>query len=146
MCDFCLKIFTPCTGHINVDVTLSNGFKKEILDAASSVFQRSSTESSATAGGLAPEKTMDKPLFETPESEVGIAGFHVRLKAMRCHWRLSQIELGELVGISNNAISNAERGQSVCRKRIVRRLANVFKCSANWLMTGQGDPWLKTRK
>ena len=77
--------------------------------------------------------------FEVPESLPGRAGIAVRLRAIRLYRDYSQLEISKIIGISNDAISNAELGKSMPRKSTLRKLAGALNCSTTWLIGGRGD-------
>jgi DNA-binding XRE family transcriptional regulator len=58
-----------------------------------------------------------------------------RLKALRELRRLSQLELGDKIGVAQTAISAVEIGGAT---RLVVRLAQVLECDPVWLETGKG--------
>ena len=62
-----------------------------------------------------------------------------RIKSRRKLLGLSQEELAERVGVSQNAIHKLEDGTTQ-KPRKIFELANVLQCNAEWLLTGKGSP------
>lgn len=59
-----------------------------------------------------------------------------RLKQARKAAGLTQAQLGEKIGVSQNAIQKIERGGNTTH---IVQLSEVLKVSPNWLQTGEGD-------
>ena len=62
-----------------------------------------------------------------------------RIKSRRKLLGLSQEELAERIGVSQNAIHKLEDGTTQ-KPRKIFELANVLQCNAEWLLTGKGSP------
>lgn len=62
--------------------------------------------------------------------------FAKRITDLRKDKALSQKELGELLGVSNKAVSKWETGESMPQMKTVIKLAEIFEISPNELLTG----------
>ena len=60
--------------------------------------------------------------------------FGAMLKKLRRDRGLSQVQLGELVGLSKAAISKYENAQSYPPYDVLMKLANTFKVSTDYLL------------
>lgn len=66
--------------------------------------------------------------------------FHDRLDYMiRKHKHLTQMELGNFVGVSQSHISGLRKGTSQPSRSLVGKLARVLCCPEAWLEYGCGD-------
>lgn len=63
-----------------------------------------------------------------------------RLKTIRD--RLTQKEFGEKIGVSQGAVQNYEATNSIPKGDILQRIRDEFEVSIDWLLTGEGDPYL----
>lgn len=59
-----------------------------------------------------------------------------RIYKLRKDKKMSQMQLAELVGLSNNSISNYETGNQLCGTENLQRLANVLGTSSEFLLYG----------
>ena len=59
------------------------------------------------------------------------------LYALRCEKGMSQAELGELLGVSNKAVSKWETGAAKPRGNTLMRLAEIFSVTADELLSGE---------
>ena len=66
-----------------------------------------------------------------------------RLKYVREHLGLSQKELAQALGVSQKAVSYWERGERSMPAIILRRLKESLGVNPDWLLTGEGEPFLK---
>ncbi|MCH7421279.1 helix-turn-helix transcriptional regulator [Shewanella sp. MM_2022_3] len=62
-----------------------------------------------------------------------------RIKAAREKQKLSQEELGDLMGVSFQSVQQWESGKTTPRTTRMRKLATVLKTSPNWLQFGMGQ-------
>lgn len=67
-----------------------------------------------------------------------------RIKQIREAKRLTQAQLGELIGIKENGIRQYEIGRNAPRENRLKKIANALGVSWQWLVTGNLDA--KTRK
>lgn len=63
-------------------------------------------------------------------------GFAEKIAELRKSKLLSQKELGEMLGISNKAVSKWERGESMPQMKTIVKLAEIFEISPEELLTG----------
>ncbi|MBM6828503.1 helix-turn-helix transcriptional regulator [Anaerotignum lactatifermentans] len=62
-----------------------------------------------------------------------------RLKELRLKLGMSQAELGEIIGISNFAISSIERGERKLTERNLSLICEKLKVNKEWLEKGIGE-------
>lgn len=60
--------------------------------------------------------------------------FSVRLKELREAYKLNQTELGEILGVTNQTVSNWENGNIAPSIERVEKIANYFKVSVDYLL------------
>lgn len=60
--------------------------------------------------------------------------FSVRLKELREAYKLNQTELGEILGVTNQTVSNWENGNIALSIEMVEKIANYFKVSVDYLL------------
>lgn len=60
--------------------------------------------------------------------------FSVRLKELREACKLNQTELGEILGVTNQTVSNWENGNIAPSIEMVEKIANYFKVSVDYLL------------
>lgn len=60
--------------------------------------------------------------------------FSVRLKELREAYKLNQTELGEILGVTNQTVSNWENGNIAPSIEMVEKIANYFKVSVDYLL------------
>lgn len=60
--------------------------------------------------------------------------FSVRLKELREAYKLNQTELGEILGVTNQTVSNWENGNIAPSIEMVEKIANYFKVSVGYLL------------
>jgi len=65
-----------------------------------------------------------------------------RLKALRRELGLSQTEFGEKLGLTRNAVNNAENGRAEVSEILIRSVVREFGISETWLRTGEGDMYV----
>lgn len=61
-----------------------------------------------------------------------------RIKMVRKSQKLSQIEFGEMIGISDAAVSRLESGANSPSERTLKLICRVFHVSYLWITTGEG--------
>jgi transcriptional regulator with XRE-family HTH domain len=61
-----------------------------------------------------------------------------RIKAARQKQKLSQEDLGDLMGVSFQSVQQWESGTTTPRTTRMRKLATVLKTTPNWLQFGMG--------
>ena len=60
--------------------------------------------------------------------------FSVRLKELSEAYKLNQTELGEILGVTNQTVSNWENGNIAPSIEMVEKIANYFKVSVDYLL------------
>lgn len=60
--------------------------------------------------------------------------FSVRLKELREAYKLNQTELGEILDVTNQTVSNWENGNIAPSIEMVEKIANYFKVSVDYLL------------
>lgn len=60
--------------------------------------------------------------------------FSVRLKELREAYKLNQTELGEILGVTNQTVSNWGNGNIAPSIEMVEKIANYFKVSVDYLL------------
>jgi len=68
-----------------------------------------------------------------------------RLRAIREELDLTLEKIGELAGFSKSQISAAERGEKKPSTAYLFALIDNFKVNINYILTGDGDPFLDHR-
>jgi len=67
-----------------------------------------------------------------------------RFKELRENLRFNQSELARLIDANPSIISDIERGEKEPSKKIISALIIKFKINSNWLLTGEGEMFIKT--
>lgn len=62
-----------------------------------------------------------------------------RIRECRKQKNLSQAELAEVIGVSDNTISNMETGSNNIKLENIEKLAEFFKVSLDYLVKGVGQ-------
>jgi len=62
--------------------------------------------------------------------------FSDKIRELRAKKKLSQMKLGELVGIHFTQIGRYERGEATPSAEVLRKLAEAFEVSTDYLMEG----------
>ncbi|MDO5306871.1 MAG: helix-turn-helix transcriptional regulator [bacterium] len=62
-----------------------------------------------------------------------------RLKQIRTEKHLTQVELGELIGVSKQAIANVEGCHSNPSIEFMSKLIENLNVNSNWFITGKGS-------
>lgn len=66
-----------------------------------------------------------------------------RLKELRIKLGMSQAEFGEVIGISNFAISSIERGERNLTERNLSLICEKLNVNRDWLENGIGEMFMK---
>lgn len=70
--------------------------------------------------------------------------FGARLKDLRKYLRLSQEEFGLKIGLSKSGVSKCELNKSFMSEETLRSLVTSFHINLNYLVAGEGDPFIST--
>lgn len=62
-----------------------------------------------------------------------------RIKQVRKAKKLSQKEFAENINLSQNHISNIEKGVRPITDRIISDVCKVYNVNKNWLLSGEGE-------
>ena len=57
---------------------------------------------------------------------------------------LSQPKFAKKIGVTRNTVSGYENNSIVPAGRALLQIHKIFGININWLLTGEGDPYLKT--
>lgn len=63
-----------------------------------------------------------------------------RIKLLRKNVNLTQQELAEKVGTTQNVITNYERGNRNPTGPVLKNICHALNANEDWLRTGEGDP------
>ena len=66
-----------------------------------------------------------------------------RIKELREKLGLKQAEFADYVGISQGSLSRIEKGTQKADKTLILAICNVFRVNIDWLLTGEGDMFVK---
>jgi transcriptional regulator with XRE-family HTH domain len=69
-----------------------------------------------------------------------------RLKLVRTRLGLTQAELAKALGVSRFAVIKWEKGERDVPSSIYEVLGKQFGVNLNWLLTGEGEPFIATPK
>lgn len=64
-----------------------------------------------------------------------------RIKEVRKHYKLTQTEFGERIGVKGNTITGYETGIRTPSDAVIVSICREFNCNEVWLRTGEGDPF-----
>ena len=64
-----------------------------------------------------------------------------RIKQVRKHYKLTQTEFGERIGVKGNTITGYETGLRTPSDAVVVSIVREFGCNEIWLRTGDGEPF-----
>jgi len=67
-----------------------------------------------------------------------------RFKELRENLRFNQSELARLIDANPSIISDIERGEKEPSKKIISALIIKYKINSNWLLTGEGEMFIKS--
>jgi len=62
-----------------------------------------------------------------------------RIKEIRKHYNLTQNELGQIIGISNTAVSKIEKGENNLSEQNILFICKELDINEHWLRTGHGS-------
>lgn len=65
-----------------------------------------------------------------------------RIKELRKELKMTQLEFASKLFMTNDAISNIERGLNPPAGRTIDQICKTFNVSKEWLETGKGDTFL----
>lgn len=66
-----------------------------------------------------------------------------RVRNLRKNLRLSQEQFGEIIGITNTAVSKIENGENNLTDQNIKALCREFNVNENWLRTGTGEMFVQ---
>ena len=69
--------------------------------------------------------------------------FVERLKIVRAHSGLSQIDFAQRINSSQPTVVRLEAGTRMAEAYLVQMVAEEFGCNIGWLLTGKGSSGLK---
>lgn len=69
-----------------------------------------------------------------------------RIKQIRIDTGMTQKEFGETLGLSRDAYANIENNRVKTNNTFIQLLCSVFSVNENWLRTGNGEVYTKTKK
>ena len=69
--------------------------------------------------------------------------FNERIKFIRKHLGLNQKEFGDILGVSQRAISNWESGRNEPSIEVLNSISTKWAINPTWLLTGRGEMFLK---
>ena len=64
-----------------------------------------------------------------------------RIKEVRKHYKLTQTEFGERIGVKGNTVSGYETGLRTPSDAVIVTICREINCNEIWLRTGDGDPF-----
>lgn len=64
-----------------------------------------------------------------------------RIKEIRKHYKLTQSEFGERIGVKGNTITGYETGLRSPSDAVIVSICREFGCNEVWLRTGDGEPF-----
>lgn len=67
-----------------------------------------------------------------------------KIRKVRKHFKLSQTEFGEKLGVSVNFIGNLEQGRTELKPLTAQLISRVFDVNPLWLETGEGKMLIET--
>jgi len=62
-----------------------------------------------------------------------------RIKTVRKHYKLNQIEFGKKLGVSRDVISNIEQGRVEAKDLIINHICDIYAINKDWLLYGKGN-------
>ena len=62
-----------------------------------------------------------------------------RLREIRTHKNLTQLDFGKLLGVTKQAVANVESSHSNPSIAFLSKLIEIFDVNVNWLITGKGN-------
>lgn len=64
-----------------------------------------------------------------------------RIKEVRKHYKLTQSEFGERIGVKGNTITGYETGLRSPSDAVIVSICREFGCNEVWLRHGEGEPF-----
>lgn len=64
-----------------------------------------------------------------------------RIKFVRKHFKLTQVEFGERIGVKGNTITGYENGIRTASDAVIKSICREFGCNEVWLRTGKEEPF-----
>lgn len=77
--------------------------------------------------------------IKSQQKNNSIATIGERIKHVRKLRKLSQAELGEILGLTQGFIGHIESGRNQPSIKFVERMAKAVNCNTMWLATGSGN-------
>ena len=65
---------------------------------------------------------------------------NIRIKARRKELKLTQLNIGNAIGVSKATVSQWESGDTSPKGGNLYKLTKILKCQADWLLLGKGEP------
>ena len=62
-----------------------------------------------------------------------------RLRQIRKHYHITQVQLGDLIGLSGSGVASAEIGRSKLTEAALKLICATYHINYLWLTEGQGD-------
>lgn len=62
-----------------------------------------------------------------------------RVRVVRKHYNLTQVELGNVIGISGSGVASAETGKSNFTEAALKLICSTYHINYMWLTEGRGD-------
>ena len=72
--------------------------------------------------------------------------FNDRIKAVRKHFKLTQTEFGERLGVKGNTITGYENGTRTPSNAVVVAICDKFSVNQHWLETGEGEMFIEATR
>lgn len=72
--------------------------------------------------------------------------FNDRIKAVRKHFKLTQTEFGERLGVKGNTITGYENGTRTPSNAVVVAICDKFGVNQYWLETGEGEMFVEVTR
>ncbi|BDC03438.1 helix-turn-helix domain-containing protein [Clostridium perfringens] len=69
-----------------------------------------------------------------------------RIKKIRKDKKLSQVEFGNKLSVSRDAIANIECGRVDPKPLFINHLCDVFNVNREWILTGNGNMYIVPKK
>lgn len=66
-----------------------------------------------------------------------------RMIEIRKHFNLTQSKFAERIGLTRSTISLIESGGRVLTERTIGTIVDRFNVNYDWLMTGEGEPYIQ---
>lgn len=66
-----------------------------------------------------------------------------RIKYVRKHYKLTQSDFGERIGVKGNTITGYENGLRAPSSAVITSICKEFLVNEQWLRTGEGEPFVQ---